>query len=67
MENYQTSKSGSESLTKARARAMRAILPSPDLSASEWADQERALSPKASAEPGKWHTARAERAAHLDN
>lgn len=30
------------------------------LTASEWADQKRMLSPEASAEPGKWNTSRAE-------
>jgi phage terminase large subunit GpA-like protein len=30
------------------------------LTVSEWADRERVLSPESCAEPGKWHTARAE-------
>jgi phage terminase large subunit GpA-like protein len=32
----------------------------PRLTISEWADQERRLSPENSAEPGRWHTSRAE-------
>jgi phage terminase large subunit GpA-like protein len=32
----------------------------PRLKVSEWADAHRYLSPEASAEPGKWYTARAE-------
>lgn len=35
-------------------------MPPPKLSISEWADKERRLSPEASAEPGRWDTARAE-------
>jgi len=33
--------------------------PPPKLTVSEWAESERYLSPEASAEPGKWHNARA--------
>src|SRR4051812_1949712 len=32
----------------------------PRLTISQWADQERRLSPEASAEPGRWNTSRAE-------
>lgn len=34
--------------------------PPPDLTVSQWADLYRQLSPEASAEPGRWYTARAE-------
>lgn len=34
------------------------LKPEPRLTVSEWADQHRFLSPKASAEPGKWRTPR---------
>jgi len=36
------------------------LAPPPDLTVSQWADRYRRLSPEASAEPGKWSTARAE-------
>lgn len=36
------------------------LAPPPNLTVSEWADRERRLSPEASAEPGRWDTARAE-------
>lgn len=35
-------------------------LPPPNLTISQWADQNRMISPEASAEPGRWDTARAE-------
>lgn len=38
----------------------RALTPPPDLTVSQWADAERRLSAEASAEPGRWVTARAE-------
>ena len=38
----------------------RAWRPPPILTVSQWADQTRRLSPEASAEPGRWYTARAE-------
>lgn len=42
------------------ARAFgRALKPPPRLTVSQWADQSRVLSSEASAEPGKWNTARA--------
>ena len=40
--------------------ALRAFKPPPDLKVSDWADQDRKLSPEASAEPGQWLTSRAE-------
>jgi phage terminase large subunit GpA-like protein len=40
--------------------ALRAFKPPPDLKVSDWADQDRKLSPEASAEPGQWITSRAE-------
>ena len=39
---------------------MRRLAPPPRLTVSEWADAHRHLSAEASAEPGRWHTARAE-------
>ena len=46
---------------EAEARAIFSIIkPRPRLTVSEWADQERKLSPEASSEPGQWHTDRAE-------
>ena len=36
------------------------LKPPPKLSVSEWADLERRLDSQSSAEPGRWHTARAE-------
>lgn len=52
------------SRTTSRAAIYQALTPSilrppPRLSVSEWADRERVLSPEASAEPGRWRTARA--------
>lgn len=41
-------------------QAMAIWAPPPRLTVSEWADRERRLSPEASAEPGRWITARAE-------
>ena len=67
IENYQTSKTGLEGLTKVQAREVMALLPPPGLSVSERGDQERALLPEASAEPGKGQPARAKRAARFDN
>lgn len=40
--------------------ALEVLSPPPDLTLSEWADENRRLSPEASAEPGRWDTARAE-------
>jgi phage terminase large subunit GpA-like protein len=39
---------------------MKVLQPPPKLTVSEWADRERRLDSQSSAEPGKWHTARAE-------
>ena len=36
------------------------LMPPPRLTVSDWADQNRVLSPGGSAEPGRWNTARAE-------
>lgn len=36
------------------------LKPPPRLTVSDWADEERRLSPEASAEPGRWYTSRAE-------
>ena len=40
--------------------AVQTLKPPPKLTISEWADAERRLSPEASAEPGRWISARAE-------
>jgi phage terminase large subunit GpA-like protein len=40
--------------------AHKVLAPPPDLTLSEWADENRRLSPEASAEPGRWDTSRAE-------
>jgi len=41
-----------------RSVAGRALAPDPELTVSQWADLNRRLSSKASAEPGQWQTAR---------
>ena len=46
---------GAEDILRTWRRAMR---PDPDLTVSEWADQHRWLSSRASAEPGRYRTAR---------
>ena len=46
---------GSEDILRSWRRGMR---PDPDLTVSEWADQHRKLSSRASAEPGQYRTAR---------
>jgi phage terminase large subunit GpA-like protein len=46
---------GSDDILRAWRRGMR---PDPDLTVSEWADQHRWLSSRASAEPGRYRTAR---------
>ncbi len=45
---------------EAEKRLSKAFLPPPDLTVSEWADQERVLSSESSAEPGRWQTSRTE-------
>jgi phage terminase large subunit GpA-like protein len=47
-------------MAAAITEAMAVWAPPPKLTVSEWADQNRILSPETSAEPGKWNTARAE-------
>jgi phage terminase large subunit GpA-like protein len=47
-------------LRRVVAATLAAFAPPPTLTASQWADRERYLSPEASAEPGHWDTARAE-------
>jgi len=42
------------------AKALAVLKPPPDLTISDWADQNRRLSSEASAEPGQWRTSRAE-------
>ena len=46
---------GSAALAQAWAQGLR---PEPALSVAAWADRHRVLSPRASAEPGRWRTAR---------
>ena len=46
---------GAENILRTWRRGMR---PDPDLTVSEWADQHRWLSSRASAEPGRYCTAR---------
>ncbi|WP_408033466.1 phage terminase large subunit family protein [Thalassobacter stenotrophicus] len=41
-------------------KALAVLNPPPDLTISDWADQNRRLSSEASAEPGQWRTSRAE-------
>ncbi len=41
-------------------RALETLRPPPELTISDWADQNRRLSSEASAEPGQWRTSRAE-------
>lgn len=41
-------------------RALEVLRPPPELTISDWADQNRRLSSEASAEPGQWRTSRAE-------
>ena len=41
-------------------KAAKILLTQTPMTVSEWADKYRYLSPEASAEPGKWHTSRAE-------
>ena len=41
-----------------REIAAKALAPEPELTVSDWADQHRRLSSKASSEPGQWQTAR---------
>jgi phage terminase large subunit GpA-like protein len=50
----------SPALRRVMAATLAAFAPPPTLTVSEWADRERYLSPEASAEPGRWDTARAE-------
>jgi len=40
--------------------ALKVLMPPPELTISDWADQNRRLSSEASAEPGQWRTSRAE-------
>jgi phage terminase large subunit GpA-like protein len=51
---------GSPILKRTVARALAVLKPPPDLTISDWADQNRRLSSEASAEPGRWRTSRAE-------
>jgi len=51
---------GSPILKRTVARALAVLKPPPDLTISDWADQNRRLSSEASAEPGQWRTSRAE-------
>ena len=51
---------GSPLLKRTVAKALSVLKPPPDLTISDWADQNRRLSSEASAEPGQWRTSRAE-------
>ena len=51
---------GSAILKRTVAKALAVLRPPPDLTISNWADQNRRLSSEASAEPGQWRTSRAE-------
>jgi phage terminase large subunit GpA-like protein len=51
---------GSPILKRTVAKALAVLKPPPDLTISDWADQNRRLSSEASAEPGQWRTSRAE-------
>src|ERR1043165_3684325 len=45
---------------KTAAAMLAAYRPPPKLTVSQWADQERRLSPESSPSPGRWHTYRVE-------
>jgi phage terminase large subunit GpA-like protein len=49
-----------QSAAKLLSKIRTLFLPPPDIKVSDWADEERRLSPEASAEPGQWLTSRAE-------
>ena len=51
---------GSPTLKRTVAKSLAVLKPPPDLTISDWADQNRRLSSEASAEPGQWRTSRAE-------
>jgi hypothetical protein len=51
---------GSPILKRTVVKALAVLKPPPDLTISDWADQNRRLSSEASAEPGQWRTSRAE-------
>jgi phage terminase large subunit GpA-like protein len=51
---------GSSILKRTVQTALAVLKPPPDLTISDWADQNRRLSSEASAEPGQWRTSRAE-------
>ncbi len=51
---------GSPILKRTVTTALAVLKPPPDLTISDWADQNRRLSSEASAEPGQWRTSRAE-------
>ena len=51
---------GSAILKRTVVKALAVLKPPPDLTISDWADQNRRLSSEASAEPGQWRTSRAE-------
>jgi phage terminase large subunit GpA-like protein len=51
---------GTAVLTRTVRKALKVLTPPPELTISDWADANRRLSSEASAEPGRWRTARAE-------
>lgn len=54
---YKSSLAGVASLNRAIRQTLKLWAPPPDLTVSEWADDERRLSPESSAKPGKYSTA----------
>jgi len=52
--------SGHPNLAKILKKVFQSLKPPPDLRVSEWADENRRLSPESSAEAGTWSTSRAE-------
>jgi phage terminase large subunit GpA-like protein len=50
----------SGNIKKSLSAARNVLKPPPKLTISEWADRERRLDAQSSAEPGRWHTSRAE-------
>lgn len=59
-EDYQKTPEITTSLEEVLKKSLSTLAPPPKLTISAWADQERRLSPEASAEPGAWVTSRAE-------
>lgn len=62
--NFPEYQTASEALQRFRGQAipkmLRLLKPPPKLTVADWADENRILSPEASAEPGQWRTSRVE-------